>query len=397
MTIAPKVSRGVRAVLFGATAVAALLLLLGGSDTGLGVHAGMAEPTPFTAEYYAAPSERFGVGLNTKVLVPFDATTRPARITDYRVEDLHIGWYSDWRTSADPLCPGGIKYGQLIRVKAAEYPTNTLSITETVAANPGTLWIIGNEPEAKYKQGNRTPEEYAGIYHYLYSLIKGLDSTAWIAIGGVVEPTLLRLEWLDRVLDDYEVRFGEPMPVDVWNIHVQILQEKGAAFPGDQPWGAEIPVGLEATEGRMYTLLDNADPEILKTLVIEFRQWMKAKGFQNKPLIISEYGVLMPSTYIAPDGDQITGDQLLIKFMRESFSFLLNEKDPELGYPEDENRLVQQWLWFSLNAPVNGNLFSPEDPSRITQFGSAFRGYMHVLMGLPRVMLPVTTHSYRPS
>ena len=397
MTIAPKLSRGVRAVLFGATAVAVLLLLLGYYDASVAVGAAMAEPTPFTAEYYAAPSERFGVGITTKVSVPDGDTMRPAQITDYRVQDLHIGWYSDWETSADPLRPGGIKYAQLVMVKASEYPTNTLSITETVTADPGGLWIIGNEPEAKYKQGNRTPEEYADIYHHLYSLIKGLDSTAWIAIGGVVQPTPLRLEWLDRVLDDYEARFGEPMPVDVWNIHAQILQEKGAEYPGDLPWGAEIPVGLEATEGRMYTLLDNADPEILKTLVLEFRQWMKAKGFQSKPLIISEYGVLMPSTYIAPDGDETTGDLLLISFMRESFNFLLNEKDPELGYPEDENRLVQQWLWFSLNAPVNGHLFSPEDPSRITQFGSAFRGYTHALLGLPRVMLPIMTHSHRPS
>ena len=144
----------------------------------------------------------------------------------------------------------------------------------------------------------------------------------------------------------------------------------------------------------MYTLLDNADPEIFGTLVTEFRQWMKAKGFQHKPLIISEYGVLMPSTYIAPDGQAATGDRLLITFMRESFDFMLNEKDPGLGYPADENRLVQQWLWFSLNAPINGNLCSPEDPTEITKFGSAFRGYTHVLLGLPRVMLPITANGY---
>ena len=81
MTIAPKLSRGVRAVLFGATAVAVLLLLLGYYDASVAVGAAMAEPTPFTAEYYAAPSERFGVGITTKVSVPDDDTMRPAQIS----------------------------------------------------------------------------------------------------------------------------------------------------------------------------------------------------------------------------------------------------------------------------------------------------------------------------
>jgi len=403
MTNALKLSRSIAAVLLGASAVVLVLLLLGRLDDGVTVHAAVPEPTPFTAEYYAANNERFGVGLCRGVTVCDGGVSRQALITDYDVGGLHIGWYCDWWTNPEPPSPGAIKYAQVLLVRASVYPTNTLCITGTVAANRGALWIIGNEPEAKYKQGNRTPEEYAGIYNYLYYLIKGLDPTAWIAIGGVVEPTPLRLEWLDLVLDDYQSRFGEPMPVDVWNIHVQILQEKAPENPGDVPWGAEIPAGLEASQGRMYTLLDNADPDIFKTLVTEFRQWMKAKGFQDKPLIISEYGVLMPSTYVAPDGQEGTGDHLVITFMRESFDFLLNKKDPDLGYPEDEDRLVQQWLWYSLNSPpndpatgkgFNGALFSHEHPAQITKFGSAFRAYMHVLLGLPRVMLPITANGY---
>jgi len=389
-----KLSREICAVLLGVLAVAVLFVLLGGYDPEAAACAETTAPTPFTTEYYAGENERFGIGLCARVSVPVSDTTRPARITDYRVEDLHIGWYSDWRTNAQPLRPGGIKYAQLIMVKASEYPTNTLVITETVAANRGTLWIVGNEPEAVYKQGNRTPEEYAEIYHDVYHIIKDLDPTAWIAIGGVIEPTPLRLQWLDLVLDEYEARFGHPMPVDVWNIHVQILREKGPFEGCGDCWGAGVPVGLDVREGRLYELVDCADPGIFRQLVVEFRQWMKVKGFQDKALIISEYGVLQPSTYIAPDEEESTGDQLLITFMRESFSFLLNEKNPELGYPADENRLVQQWLWFSLNAPVNGHLFSSEDPTEITKFGSTFRDYVHVLLGLPRVVLPIITNGY---
>lgn len=376
-------------------AVAGLLCLF----ASLSGRAAVAEaPVPFTQAYYPRLSDRFGVGLNRRITVTVDGTTRGARITDYDVQDLEIGWYSDWSTSNDPLTPGGIRYVQLIEIKARKYPTNTLGLAETIASNPGAIWIIGNEPEAKYSQGNRTPGEYADIYHHLHTLIKSSDPTAWVAIGGVIQPTPLRLQWLDEVLEEYETRYGQPMPVDVWNIHVQILQER----LGD--WGAEIPAGLDATEGRLYTFTDNANPEIFRQLVIEFRQWMKERGFQNKPLIISEYGVLMPSSYIG-DGDAAEGDQQLIRFMRETFNFLVTAADPHLGYPADGNRLVQQWLWYSLNSQLydpetgwgfNGPLFSSRDPSELTVFGSMFRQYMYALLGRPRALLPIVVQNNRP-
>jgi len=84
--------------------------------------------------------------------------------------------------------------------------------------------MSGNEPECIW-QGNSTPEQYADVYHQLYTFIKARNPTARVAIGGVVEPTPLRLEWLDRVLDHYQTTYGETIPVDVWNIHLHSLQE----------------------------------------------------------------------------------------------------------------------------------------------------------------------------
>jgi hypothetical protein len=358
------------------------------------------EPIPFTADYYVSPDMRFGVAFAKGVDIPDNGGTRQALITDYAVGLLHAGWYSDWTLSPEPLRPDGIEYAQVVLVRESVYPTSTLRITETAALNPGALWMIGNEPEAKYGQGNRTPEQYAQIYHDTYSLIKGLDPTAWIAIGGVVEPTPLRLQWLEMVLEEYRTRYGQEMPIDVWNIHMQILQEKA----GD--WGAEIPAGLDATEGELFDFsletgfYDNANPAIFRRLVTEFRQWMKEQGFQAKPLIISEYGVLLPSTYIGYGsgyGDEAFGDQVLKVFMRETFNFMVYTKDPDLGYPADDNRLVQQWLWYSVNDQpynldtgegYNGGLFSHLDPTEMTQFGAFFREYIHALVGYPRIMLP---------
>ncbi len=312
--------------------------------------------------------------------------------------DLHPGSslrYANWAIDPQPLRPNGIRYAQLLLVRASEYPTNTCKITDTVAANPGTLWIVGNEPEAKYNQGNRTPAEYAQIYYYVYHLVKGLDPSALLAIGGVIQPTPLRLQWLETVLDEYKDAYGSDMPVDVWNIHVQILQEKAGTPQDPTPWGAEIPAGLPPTDGMLYTIQDNASSGLFRELVVAFRQWMREQGLRDKPLIISEYGVLMPSDILA-DGDTALGDLMVIRFMRSTFDFLVTAADPDLGYPADDNCLVQQWLWYSLNdrpfdgqqIGFNGSLFSYSDPDELTLFGAVFREYMHALMGLPRIVLP---------
>jgi hypothetical protein len=386
-------------ILIALCAFAALLFMSSHHSATVAMRAERSQPTPFTAEYYQADSQRFGAALNRRVKVTVNGEVRGAQISDYDVGALHLGWYTDADTKRDPPGANGIRYGQLVLVKDTVYPTNTIDLSDSVAANPGALWLVGNEPEGKIRQGNRTPEQYAQIYHDMHTLIKSLDPTAQIAIGGVILPTPLRLEWLDKVLREYETRYGEEMPVDVWNIHVQILQEKAGA------WGAEIPAGLEATEGELFGFsietgyYDNANPEIFKRLVTDFRQWMKDKGFQDKPLIISEYGVLFPSTYIGYGegyGDEDSGNRVLIDFMYQTFDFLVNAKDPDLGYARDDYRLVQQWLWYSLNTQpydadtgrgYNGNLFSHLDPNEMTLFGEALREYVRTLLRL-KVFLP---------
>jgi hypothetical protein len=390
--------RQVFGVGLGFLAAVVVLFLLGRHGVVADVRTAQPTPVPFSAGYYGGLDERFGVAFVPGMPISDNGHTRPAQITDYGVDLLHVGWYSDWRTAPEPLRPNQIKYAQLLLVRPTQYPTNTLHLTDTVSANPGSLWMIGNEPEAKYGQGKRTPQEYAVIYHDMYALIKGLDPTAWIAIGGIVEPTPLRLRWLDMVLDEYQVRYGQAMPVNVWNIHVQILQEKRGTPQEPYPPGAEIPVGLPDTHGELYSWADNANPAIFRQLVTDFRQWMKGKGFQNKPLIISEYGVLYPYWVLTlPDEDQARGDLMVTDFMRQTFDFLVTAQDPNLGYPADGHRLVQQWLWYSLNDEpyndvtgrgFNGGLFDHQDPERITQFGAVFREYIHALMGYPRVMLP---------
>jgi hypothetical protein len=74
---------------------------------------------------------------------------------------------------------------------------------------------------------------------------------------------------------------------------------------------------------------------------------MRARGQQDKPLIMSEFGVLQPMDYGFPP-DRVN------EFMRRACQFMLTARDEGLGYPADDYRLVQRWAWFSLNeAPWN--------------------------------------------
>jgi hypothetical protein len=328
--------------------------------------------------------QRFGVNVATA----FQGVPGfPGRLSDFPGADqLGFGWYSDWAVNPAPERPNDMEYAQLLQTR--RWPPNWEYLRQTAQANPGALWIIGNEPETR-GQGQHTPQEYATRYFQAYQFLKDVDPSASIAIGGVVMPTPLRLQWLDMTLDAYQRLYGHEMPVDVWNIHVQILQEKR----GD--WGCGIPYGSDADQGRMYEIIDNASVAAFEQLIIEFRQWMHARGQRDKPLIISEYGVLMPSSYLP------TGDQAVLDFMAGTFDFMLTARDPDLGYAADGDRLVQRWMWFSLNFPLyddtpggfNGSLYDWREPHQLTVYGEFLRDYVRSVR-VGEVWLPLIQDTY---
>jgi hypothetical protein len=115
---------------------------------------------------------------------------------------------------------------------------------------PGTLWMVGNEvdrgpdPGGSHRvQGDTFPEIYAEAYHDVYHFIKERDPTARVANSGLVQVTPGRLQYLDKVWDTYWDIFKEPMPVDVWNMHVYILPE--AELNGQPNSIANIAVGTD--------------------------------------------------------------------------------------------------------------------------------------------------------
>ena len=302
-------------------------------------------------------------------------------VDDYDVAQLYAGWYVDYSVQLSPARPAGMGYMQTI-LPSQHYPIRPDALRPLVDANRGALWTLGNEPDRDLQDG-MTPEAYAAFYHDLYAFIKGRDPTARIAVAGVVQPTPIRLRYLDRVLDAYRQRYGVRMPVDVWTVHGFILNE------APDEWGASIPVGLEAfaEEGLRRTVDDHDRMDIFRQQIVDFRRWMADRGYRDRPLILSEYGILLPKAYGFSDA-------AVANFMVESFGFLQTAADPHTGYAPDGNRLVQAWAWYSLNDyeyvydPVtetsrgfNGNLVD-HDSGQITPVGWRFAASAEPLMDL---------------
>jgi len=299
-------------------------------------------------------------------------------VDQYDVAQLCGGWYHDWGNTLHPARPAGIEYVQSLRVgpkffnpdNPEAYPWQ--SLYSQIDANPGSVWQIGNEPDGSPIEPScdgLAPASYARVYKIFYDRIKARDASAQIANGPIIQGSPIRMQWLTKVWDAYRAQNGgQTMPVDVWNMHNQIIWEEPDS-------GGYLPLDCDPSLawGRTRLHLGNVDdPEIFREFVERMRQWMKDHGQQHKPLIISEYGMMQP------EHDGFTVDRVN-QFMDATFTYLMHAKDPDLGMPADEYRLVQRWNWFSLNAPMgvlgvggwNGNLFDP-DTLQITEFGRNF-------------------------
>jgi hypothetical protein len=293
-------------------------------------------------------------------------------IAPFDVNSLRAGWYVNWRADLQPLRPGGIQYMPIISFRGPNREIRPslsgAALAANVAANPGATWIIGNEPDRIDYQDGLLPAQYAQLYHDTYVQIKAVDASAQIAAGSIVQPSPLRLQYLDLVLAAYRAAYGTTMPVDVWNIHAFILNEQSCGGC----WGADIPPGVNASEGLVLSIDDNGNFDIFKAFIVAFRQWMAARGYRDRPLIISEYGIQMPYPYL-----ENFPPTRVNAYMSNTFAYLSTASDAAIGYPADGNRLVQRWAWYSLNDDperYNGGLFSPIDAVRTT-FGDNYAAY----------------------
>jgi len=344
-------------------------------------------------------------------------------------QNTGMGTYLDFNARYQYDGMPGAEYMQMVRIKqdrnlVTGYYSPTFTVYPAlafnglgayVAAAPGALWIVGNEPDrgpivptdTNRVQDDTYPDVYAYAYHDVYHYIKSVDPTAQVAIAGLVEVTPGRLNYLDLVWQAYQTRYGTTMPVDVWNMHLYVLPETNR--DGTQPWGsASIAKGTPLRLGKRqgadwpydgsaqqycfnslyYCWAAHDNMDLFKEQVVAMRTWMKAHGQQNKPLILSEFGILWADTPgIIPDypnqcwvvdeyGNCYTPERAA-QFLDKTFNYLNTAQDAALGYPLDGNRLVQQWLWFHMNNGVDGlghvsNIVTATTPYTFAPAGKAF-------------------------
>ena len=301
------------------------------------------------------PLERFGL------------TGRPEDLDDALAAGLRFGNYAGWQVVFAPSEIEGVTFWQVIRLSQEGVLVHWDKLAAAVAADPGAYWIIGNEPDVVV-QDNVTPQRYAELYHRLYAFIKERDPTAKVVIGGVSQPTPLRLAYLDIVLETYRERYGRPMPVDVWNIHAFILREERNS------WGIGIPPGMSDDLATRYEVEDHADMAIFRQNIVNFRAWMAERGYADRPLVVSEYGFLMPHDF------GFTPEEVA-EFMTESFDYFLSARN-ETGYAADDHRLVQWWFWFVFHdtqEEFSASFLYDRSAGRLTHLGEAYVAYLNAV------------------
>ncbi|MBM4456276.1 MAG: hypothetical protein FJ011_00715 [Chloroflexi bacterium] len=287
-----------------------------------GRHASADAPPTGATALFPSPNERFGYG----VLYGID---------NYNVAPLNAGWYQNWSLALNASHPAGALAAHVVRVLPEGLALDRATVQRIADADPGGLWIIGNEPDM-FAQDNVTPTQYAAQYREAYFAIKAADPTAQVAAGGIVQPTPLRLGWLSATLAAYRQLYGGPLPADVWNIHNYVLQET----PGQ--WGCGIPPGYYGARAATYPFNDHDSLTIFQEHVTAMRRWMADNGYRERPLIITEYGILFPES----SGFDLTRVR---NFFVNTANWMLTASDPNTGYPADDNHLVQRWMWYSLD------------------------------------------------
>jgi hypothetical protein len=366
------------------------------------------------------------------------------------IRALNAGWYVDWRVQVNPPRPSML-YVQMIRVHqkldetkvynpntgqkcangltadrticpyanppAYEYSPTASVIQQAAKKNPGSLWLIGNEMERPDwylgRQDEILPEIYAYAFRDMRNLVKAADPTAKIGVGGVIQFTPLRQQWLNRVWTQYKLITGVNIDnhIDVFNIHNFIGSERCDLKPNPAInnrmerfcTGMGIPAGVTGTKvGNTwlgsYIGQDNRhlDQATANEQITNFRAWMKSKsaGNVNKPLIISEYGALYPMLCAATDTGCINfyktdpraqpwgwvdmaNPKVVQNYMIASFNAYNSQlSDCALSGAANGCMLVQRWAWFGLedigwDFNLNGALMDVAT-GRLTETGRIF-------------------------
>jgi hypothetical protein len=235
------------------------------------------------------------------------------------LDQLNSVWYTDYGFR-------GATFGAHQRLYLVEANSDWQSAPDIARQHRGEWWQFGNEPNDP-NQDDLSPAEYAARYHAFYYALKVADPTASIVPAGIANADW---RWADGFREAYRARFGRYPRVDGWSIHNYLLD----------------------------SCADALDANVFESRVVAFRDWMTRAGESDKPLFLTEYGILYGNGCC---GCPIIADEDVTKFMRTTTTWLI------------QSRLVQGWAWFTLysGGRYNGDLFAGS--ATLTQVGATYR------------------------
>ncbi len=260
---------------------------------------------------------------------------------------------------------------------------------------PGRIWIVGNEVDRRDVQDSLMPQTYAEAYHDVYHFIKERDPSAQVAFAGLVQVSPNRVEYLDIVWETYRQKYGTDMPVDIWTMHVYPLPEVNLGTNTDAgasyALGTDIASAVKTSGGDaslcsrddIYCYAEHDSIDLFKEHVVRMRTWMRDNGQQDKPLMLTEYGILYPYQFedgatFPDENGNIWSPERARDWLNEANAYLETATDSSIGYPADDYKLVQRWNWFRMFTPdgdiqANGSALINDEKTSLTVVGQAYR------------------------
>jgi hypothetical protein len=248
----------------------------------------------------------------------FGVCAEPSDDLKFLLDKLGDVWYYDYHY----VSPSAAGHARLFMVRWEPFDDR---LREVMRQNRGAWWAAGNEPNDP-NQDYRSPEAYARFYHDFYQFAKQVDRSCKVIPAGLADADW---RWAAEFRREYRRLYDRYPPLDGWNIHNYLLDER----------------------------VDPYDITEFKRRIIAFRHWMSEIGEGDKPLFLTEFGVLYGAGCCERPLDSPVKT---VQFMREAVAWLA------------ETDYVQHWAWFIANnaGDFNGGL---SQEGALTLYGETYR------------------------